>query len=85
MAPVTPPLNPIASLMLDDLRRAAAFLDELAAEYTDARRDQRSATAHAHAVRLWSATQAVERLTIAVENLIMVERSRHAYGNGDRT
>jgi hypothetical protein len=80
---VTPPVDPIASLMLDDLRRAASFLDELADEYADARRDQRSSDAHAHAVRLWSATQVVERLTIAVEQIIRGEQSRRAYGNGD--
>ena len=44
---MTPPVDPIASLMLDDLRRAASFLDELADEYADARRDQRSSDAPA--------------------------------------
>jgi len=74
MAPTLP--NPIASLMLEDLRRAALYLDELADEHHP---PVHPATAHAHAVRLWAASQAVERLVIAVEQLIVNERSRRTW------
>jgi len=74
MAPTLP--NPIASLMLEDLRRAALYLDELADEPSP---PVNAATAHAHAVRLWSASQAVERLVVAVEQLIVNERSRRVW------
>ena len=78
--PVTPPLlpNPIAALMLEDLRRAAVYLEELGAAPADWARAN-TATARAHATRLWSASQAVERLVIAVEQIVVLERSRRAY------
>jgi hypothetical protein len=74
MAPTLP--HPIASLMLEDLRRAAYYLDGLADE-PDARLD--AALAHAHAVRLWAVSQAMERLVVAVEQLIVNERSRRVW------
>jgi hypothetical protein len=77
-APVLP--NPIASLMLEDLRRAAVFLDELA----DAPNAPSYASiAHAHAVRLWAASQAVERLAAAVEQIVIHERSRRAWNEAE--
>jgi hypothetical protein len=75
MAPTLP--NPIAALMLEDLRRAALYLDELADEPHP---PVNAGTAHAHAVRLWAASQAVERLVVAVEQLIVAESSRRAWG-----
>jgi hypothetical protein len=74
--------NPIASLVLEDLRRAACYLDELADEPNPT---VNAATAHGHAVRLWSASQAVERLVVAVEQLVVMERSRLAWGQSRET
>jgi len=72
--------NPIASLVLEDIRRAAVYLDELADEPHP---PVNAATAHGHAVRLWSASQAVERIVIAVEQLIVNERSRRTWEAGE--
>jgi hypothetical protein len=74
-APLLP--NPIAALMLEDLRRAASYLDELA--YALPPNTRASATAHQHAVRLWAASQAVERLVVAVEQIIVNECSRRIW------
>jgi len=79
--PILP--NPIASLMLDDLRRAAIYLEELSDADDTRPRDQ--AAARQHAIRLWAASQAVERLVVAVEQIVVSERSRMAWGNGDRS
>jgi hypothetical protein len=49
----------IAPVLLTDLRAAASFLDEIAEE---ASWPNTSRAAHQHAVRLWAAVQAVERL-----------------------
>ena len=59
--------------MLDDLRRAAVYLEELPDQ--DARQ---------RAIRLWSAAQAVERMMVAIEQVIVAERSRRTWdGNGN--
>jgi hypothetical protein len=71
MATVLP--HPIAELLLEDLRRAALYLDELGAGPA---RD--AATARNHATRLWAASQAVERLVVAVEGIVVQERARRA-------
>lgn len=79
--PVTPPVlpNPIAALMLEDLRGAAYYLEQLVGGVT-----MDAAVARRHALRLWSASQAVERLVVAVEQLIVQERSRRTYeGTGE--
>lgn len=73
--------NGIAPFVLEDLRRAALYLEELGDADTTNTRDQ--ASARQHAVRLWAASQAVERLVVAVEQLILTERSRASWGNGD--
>jgi hypothetical protein len=70
--------NPIAELMLEDLRRVALFLDELGAAPDVAR--VHPATARAHATRLWSVTQGVERLLFAVQQLIIVQAGRRGVG-----
>lgn len=73
--------NGIASFVLEDIRRAAFYLEELGDAETAPPRDQ--AAARQHATRLWAASQAVERLVVAVEQLILTERSRASWGNGD--
>jgi hypothetical protein len=86
MAAMTPPFlpSPIASLMLEDLRRAASYLDDLAARSPEVvpskqTRISDAGTARAHAMRLWSASQAVERLVIGIEQMLTLERSRQAW------
>lgn len=68
-APLLP--NPIASLMLEDLRLAADYLEQVGAGVMID-----PATARRHALRLWSASQGVERLLVAVEQLLVQERAR---------
>jgi hypothetical protein len=63
--------QPIAKLLLEDLRGAASYLEELG--------DGPAATAaiaREHARRLWSASQAVERL---IEHLVLAAQARRAY------
>jgi hypothetical protein len=75
--PILPP--PIPSFLLDDVREAAQYLEELG-EAPDTRvRDIHMA--HKHSRRLWSAAQAVERLLFAVEQM-KGERPRRT-GNGN--
>jgi hypothetical protein len=71
MAPLIP--NPIAALMLDDLRRAAAYLEEIGEVNKNG---PIAMEARNHAMRLWAASQVVERLIVGVEQLIIQERSR---------
>jgi hypothetical protein len=70
MASITDPtlLHPIARVMLDDLRRAAAYFDELGDVETP---PLTPALARDHARRLWAASQMVERLVVAVEQAII--------------
>ena len=63
--PILP--SPIPSMLLEDLREAAQYLDELG-DAPDTRPRDIHMT-HKHARRLWSAAQAVERLLFAVEQL----------------
>jgi hypothetical protein len=74
MAPLI--ANPIASLMLEDLQRAAAYLEEIGEVNANG---PIAREARGHAVRLWSASQVVERLILGVEQLIVQERSRRTY------
>jgi hypothetical protein len=69
MAAITDPklLHPIARVMLDDLRRAAAYFDELGDVETP---PLTPALARDHARRLWAASQMVERLVGIVELLV---------------
>jgi hypothetical protein len=65
--------NPIAALMLEDLRGAAAYLEEIGEVNANG---PIAREARAHAIRLWAASQVVERLIVGVEQLIIQERSR---------
>ena len=66
--------DPIPSLVLEDLRQAAQYLEELAVAPDT--RVQAAILARRHAARLWSASQAVERLMAAVEPMVSRERQR---------
>jgi hypothetical protein len=65
------PSHPIATLMLEDLRAAARYLDQL----TDEPPPHDRHAAHIHAVRLWAAVDAVERLVIGIEALLVQEHA----------
>jgi len=80
---MTAPLpNPIASLVLEDLRAAAMYLETLGDAPNTVGRVALDARRHAN--RLWNASQAFERLVIAVEQLVVQDRSRRSYeGNGN--
>lgn len=75
--PILP--TPIPSLLLEDLREAAHYLEELGAAPETRPRDVHMA--RKHSLRLWSAAQAVERMLFAVEQL-KGERPRRT-GNGN--
>jgi hypothetical protein len=81
MASITDPalLHPVARVMLDDLRRAAAYFDELGDVETP---PLTPALARDHARRLWAASQMVERLVVAVEQAIIQGELRRPW-SGD--
>ena len=72
--------NPIASIVLQDVRRAALYLEELGD--VDTTNTCEKAVARQHAVRLWAVSQAVERLVVAVEQMIVLDRSSRAWSEG---
>ena len=69
--------EPIATAMLDDLRRAATYLEALS--YAPGTETDDATIARAHAVRLWAASQAVERLAIEVGHVIVQEHARRIW------